>query len=334
VILLDRLRPPSPFDLEPAAYKDWLHLNVFEHATGVVGLVNLSLHGSPDDPRARAVGTALFHVPGVGWLGNAEVSGLREAKVGEAGIAMQRVALAIHYGSGTVLASADFPDDDLSLQLTASAETPAIDFEQRFPLRSGWVSWYLVPSLSVAGRLEVAGRVIDLESARAYHDHNWGRWYWGDDLGWEWSSLVGPGPERFTCVLVRTTDSAHQHIEAATLMVYAGGLRRTFRGAAVQVELVQRVERAGRRIPGPMAALHQDRIAVRLPYRMRMHAYDGIDRVELEFESSASAQVVAADPMVRGYGFINEIVGSFTGRARLGAIDRTVTGLGVLEYVI
>ncbi len=334
MILLDRLRPPSPFDLEAAAYKDWLHLNFFDHTTGSVGLINVSLHGAPDDPRSRAVGTALVHVPGVGWLGNVESSGVSEASVGDTGIAMHHVALAIHYASGTVLASADFPDDGLRLRLSSSAETAAIDFEQRFPLTSGWVSWYLVPCLSVAGRAEVAGRVIDLTTARAYHDHNWGRWYWGDDVGWEWSCFVGPGPEVFACVLVRTTDSGHRQLGACTLMVYAGGLRRVFRGAAVQVEFVRRVQQLDRRIPGSMAALHQDRVALRLPYRMLVRAYDGIDNVELEFETTSSAQLVAADPMARGYAFVNEIVGSFTGRARLGVEDRTVSGLGVLEYVI
>jgi hypothetical protein len=31
-------------------YKEWLHLNFFDHASGAMGLINTSIHGHPRDP--------------------------------------------------------------------------------------------------------------------------------------------------------------------------------------------------------------------------------------------------------------------------------------------
>ena len=48
-------------------------------------------------------------------------------------------------------------------------------------------------------------------------------------------------------------------------------------------------------------------------------ANDGIDRVSVQFVSTAAAQLVAADPTVRGYGFIHEIVGEFSSSSEADA---------------
>ena len=64
----DALRPPPLTDPDVQAYKDWLHLNVFDHASGAVMLFNGSLHGAPADRRARTIGTALVHLPDGRWM--------------------------------------------------------------------------------------------------------------------------------------------------------------------------------------------------------------------------------------------------------------------------
>ena len=107
-------------DPTAAAYRDWLHLNLFDHATGSVGLANVSLHGAPSDPRARAVGAALVHVPGEGWIGNLDVASVAEARVGLSSIAVEQVAVATDAVDGTVRASVRMPDDDLRLNVVAT----------------------------------------------------------------------------------------------------------------------------------------------------------------------------------------------------------------------
>ena len=81
LMALDAPRAPSALDPLAGLYKDWLHLNLFDPASGLIGLVNVAAHGAPGDPQARAVGAALVHVPGHGWAGNLEAHGARRRSV-------------------------------------------------------------------------------------------------------------------------------------------------------------------------------------------------------------------------------------------------------------
>jgi hypothetical protein len=101
----------------------------------------------------------------------------------------------------------------------------------------------------------------------------------------------------------------------------------------VTLEFEGRFGSALRRLPGALAALHQDRVRPNLPARIRLVADDGFDRLEIDFTVEAAGQLIAGDPMRPGYGFIQEMVGPF---ALTGRIDGTAVrhdGLGVFEYV-
>jgi hypothetical protein len=328
-VLVDALRPPPPLEPTRATYKDWLHLNVFDPASGVVALVNASLHGAPDDPRARAIGTALAHVPDVGWAGNVEVAGYADAALTSSGIALPQIAVALDRGA--VLASARFPDDGLVAVVTATARSAPIAIELPLPFGSGWISWTVAPRLAVSGSLRVADRDVDLSRAVAYHDHNWGRWRWGDDAGWEWGAFAAAddGP---LIVVARTCDRAHRALGPALCVVDAPAGRRTF-AAGASLALDGRLAARARRLPGALAALHQDRSAPPLPSRVRLRAGDGIDAIELEFRPRAAAQLIAAEPTARGYGFVHELAGSFVAHGRLAGAPFACEGLGVFEYV-
>ena len=123
-MITDILRPPAPGDPTAEAYKDWLHLNIFDRASGLTAIVNVSLHGALDDPRARAAGTALFALPGSGWIGNVEQLALRDARCGLAGLGLEHVAIAIDVARHTLLASVRWPDERVVLRVEARASSP------------------------------------------------------------------------------------------------------------------------------------------------------------------------------------------------------------------
>ena len=338
----DSLRPPAPFDPQAAAYKDWLHLNLLDHASGSVGLINVSLHGAPRDPRSRAVGTALVHVPGLGWVGNLEIRGLDEAHIGRASIGLEQVALAVDHPSDTLLASVRDPDNHLLVRVTAEMAAPPIIVEEQLPLGHGWISWYVAPRLTVTGEWTVGQGQGDLSASSAYHDHNWGRWHWGDDLGWEWGCFLTPwtpsdrtkaASPPVAVVFSITTDRSHHRTGQPSLTIVAGRRRRTFRGPAIGFDYEGTLDMIERRIPGALAALHQDHAHVRLPKRLTIQADDGLDCATLEFTGRSAAQLITGDPMVRGYSFIHEIAGQFTCAGRLGGLEVSGSGLGVFEYV-
>ena len=185
--------------------------------------------------------------------------------------------------------------------------------------------------MAVCGSVSVAGRALDLSGATAYHDHNWGRWHWGDDLGWEWGCFASASGLSF--VLSRTTDRAHRKTSRPLFVVQRGARRRVFAGRTVEIGFDGQLDAEPRRIPGSLAALHTDRAAPRLPARLRVRVDDGADHIELEFHARACAQLIAADPVERGYGFIHELVGEFSSASRIGGEEREETGLAVVEYV-
>jgi hypothetical protein len=332
MIAFDMLRPPAPFDPSAVAYKDWLHLNILDHDSGAIGLVNTSLHGSPRDPRSLALGTALVHVPDDGWMGNVEVRSLRDIRFGLTNVSLASVAVAIDHRAGLALASAHFPDDRLSATIRAEARSEALDIELPLPLGTGWISWYVVPRLEPHGSLVAGGRRIDLQRASAYHDHNWGRWHWGDDFGWEWG-VFQSRTSTPAFVFARTTDREHSCLGPALLMVETSSGRRTFPSHAVSVALSGLLQDPVRRLPGAVAALRSDRASPQLPSRMVITALEGNDRLRLLFDARAAAQLIAADPMRPGYTFLHELVGSFTASGEVLGQEVASSGLAVVEYV-
>jgi len=332
MILLDSLRPPTLMDPSVGAYKDWLHLNVFDHAASSVGLINVSLHGAPDDKRSRAVGVALVCQPDVGWFGNLEIRGIEEAVIGRASIAMEHTALAVQANTGTVMASVQDPHSALAARVTATAAAPPINGDEKLSLGGGWISWYAVPRLTLVGDWTISGQHTNLKTASAYHDHNWGRWHWGDNLGWDWGCFLTPGSEGVGFVLSRTCDRAHRIFGKHNLVVQVAKKRRTFAGSAVTLDYSGTLEIA-RRIPGALAALHHDHAGIKLPNYLEINADDGMDRANVQFSAHSAVQLILADPQVRGYSFIHEMAGSFNCSGCIGGTEIYDSGLGILEMV-
>lgn len=328
----DTLRPPGPFDSARFLYKDWLHLNLFDHDSGSIGLFNISLHGAPEDPRSVAVGTALFDIPGSAWVGDTEVRRMSEASLGLSSVGLETLALDADLPSSALRVSARM-EGGIQARFRASALSRPIRVERRHPFGSGWISWLVIPRLSVDGRVGVDDRTLDLRESRAYFDHNWGRWAWGDDIGWEWGTFVPRSEEGPNIVLARTTNRDHTEGSPPYLSVDVPSGRRSFLGRSVTIEMGAWAERRVQRLPGAMAALHQDRQAPMLPGRVRIRADNGLDHIDVEFRKRSGAQLVAGEPTRRGYTFIHELAGDFLAEGRIGGKNVTADGLAVFEYV-
>jgi hypothetical protein len=327
---LDGLRAPSALDPFAGLYKDWLHLNLFDAASGLIGLVNVAAHGAPGDPLARAVGAALVYVPDHGWAGNVEAMALSDASFAEHGIGLRSVAMGLD--DLVVLASARLPQDDLELTVTARATTSPLTVPLRLPLGDGWISWSAVSHLAASGSAVVAGRTIPLDGCDAYHDHNWGRWRWGDDIGWRWGCFLAAGGDP-SFVIGRTYDRLHRAGGRPVLLVHCGGRRRLFTGSTVRIDTAGALDARPRRLPGALAALHVDRARPALPAEVHVDVDDARGRVRLRFRAAAAAQLIAAEPGEHGFGFIHELPGTFEASGSIGGAAFDVEGLGIYEHV-
>jgi hypothetical protein len=322
--------PPPPYDPLRAAYKDWLHVNFFDRESGCVGLINASLHGDPADARALAVGAALIHVPDIGWIGNIESSPASTARIAAASLALPNVAIAVDAALNRVSASARI--GALEIDIETTAQSSGYELQQPVPFGSGWISWSVVPRLSVRGSVRFDRQTIRLDNASAYHDHNWGRWHWGDDARWEWGAFHADGGSTF--VFARPTDLARNALAPPTVMVDARGRRDVFSGTGVDVAYEGTLSNRLRRLPGALAAMHQDRARPRLPARVHLRCADGTDRVAINFTATAAAQLIAGDPVVPGYRFIHELAGTFEATGSIGGASVECRGLGVFEYLL
>jgi hypothetical protein len=327
--LADHLRPPGAGDPTAVAYKDWLHLNLFDHDRGRTGLINLSLHGAPRAASSLAVGAALVEDPHAGWVGNVIVRSRADSAVRETSIALDDAALALEPTSGRLLASVRRAEDGLVVTAAARPATQPFAAERPHPFGSGWIGWRVVPRLELSGTADVLDTAIDLSGWVAYHDHNWGRWHWGDDIGWEWGAFAAADGTTF--VLACTTNRAHTRSGPPLLVADVAGTRRVFTGPRLRLQWSGPSQSPRRRLPGALAALHTDRIAARVPQRLAIEADDGVDSIELHFTSRSTAQLILTDPSRPGASFLHELAGTFTADGRMRGIDSHVDGLAVVE---
>lgn len=328
---LDTLRPPSPADPSARAYKDWLHLNVFLPEEEAVAIVNVSMHGPPHDARARAVGVALLGQSGGDWSGGIEIAGQDEVTVDPQGVFMQTVSLAATRDGRALKAAVRRAGDGLEADVTAVPVLRPVAFDLTAPFGSGWIGWRAVPLLRLSGRLRLDGRDVSLESAYGYHDHNWGRWLWGDDAAWEWGAFVLSGP--IAVIVARSCDRAHERLGPPQVFLVHGGKVHLFAPARVEMVLGSRHPGLERRLPGALAAIHPDRRTPDLPARIEVRAEGPSGAFELVFEAGSAAQLILAEPTAPGTGFINEIAGTCRLTGRLDGTTVREAGIGIFEYV-
>ncbi len=327
----DALRPSSDGDLSAALAKDWQHLNVFDHATGVTGIVNASLHGRPGDLRAFAAGAALFHSPELGWMGDARVTPMEDAVTGVHSIAFDWLGFAVSPGTGAVAASVRLPGA-IMLNLEANSVSKPVEVDVQVPFGSGWISWYIIPRLTVKGSLRLGSTSGErnLDTASAYHDHNWGRWAWGEDIGWEWAVCVA-GDDGSVFELSRATNRSHRS-GVTSLIVLLDGRRRIYRGAALTVTRTGRLGPPERRVPGALAALHADRRTPVLPRHIRITLDDGLDHAVIDISATTAAQLIIAEPTRPGASFIHELAGTFRCSGQFGRRRVETSGLAMFEH--
>lgn len=332
--MIDTLRPPLRSDPSASAYKDWFHLNFSDRASGTIGLVNVSLHGSPWDQRARALGTVMVHSPECGWISHVDNMSYSDANLAPAVLALRDVAIAVDGQKKIIHASIRGEPNLFQARLMAEPASRSFSVEQKIPLGKGWISWSVRPRMKLGGEWIIKGRRTLLTDSSAYYDHNWGRWHWGDDFGWEWGCFFGASnnSQDPTLVFARTTDRAHRRGEPF-LLVDSGAVRRHFSRGDIAVKFAGRFDLALHRVPGAMAALHQDMAEPALPTTVEIIATRGPDSVIVTFGARAAAQFITADPTVPGYGYIHEIFGEYSSSGLLRGVPFESKGLAVFEYV-
>ena len=225
--------PASPAAATPD-WKDWFHLVLLHAASGTRAIANINLAGG--GAAAVLEWTLVVHAPGE----PSRLYGTSRSHPWRAGMVQARpLAIRGHEASygfdGHQIALRIAPRDiDLHLDLVARPAAKPLLVTEGAPFGSGFIGWGIVPVLEAEGQLVACGTSWQIDSSWfCYHDHNFGRFQWGEDFGWEWlvAHALGEGAEPLTIVVDWRTDRAHTTgILPHVLVITGGQLRKLFLG--------------------------------------------------------------------------------------------------------
>lgn len=308
---VDALAPPGgalPFD---GRYKEWYHFNVRVDDTELI--VNLGVAGTDGrEGRTRGTTILLAHRPAAGWVGGVDAHPESAVHPGR-GVDLRVGRCALRYDGVRYHLDASLRDGRMAIEAQLSPLSYPVPIRNRVPFGSGSNDWIVVPRLEATGEARVAGDTYALDRAPAYHDHNRGRWYWGDELGWEWGYARESGrPGGFTVVFERVTDRFHEPIGEGTLLVWEGErIAKAFTGGNLRVVPdPASVLLPAPRVP-PVLDLLRGTGRAAVPREITVHAREADDWMELVFTPIGALQLLLPHERGDGYATLYELAGHY-----------------------
>lgn len=316
----------------PVPRKEWHHFIVHGHGARVIVNFSLSDHqvGSSDVPVPRVI-VLTHHREWGGWIDEVEPT--------DVGFAPDRLAASfgenrVAFEEGGYNIELDMPGSGVQGWLRFVPTSESFLMNNLILGSSGRLSWLIVPRLRVDGQLKAGGVEFSMRGAEGYHDHNWGRFRWGDGFGWDWGSMLPASTsERLSAVLWRVTDRGHTKVVTQGLALWRDGRPLvTFRDADLKVE-VEGFLREGPRVTVPSTmALLSSGTAADVPRRMLMMGRRGHDHVVAEFAPSEFGRIaIPSEVPDRKAVALHEISGEISVRGVVSGEEIELGGTGVFE---
>ncbi|ORV82009.1 hypothetical protein AWC11_25405 [Mycobacterium interjectum] len=330
----DFLRAPVLAAARPAGFKEWQHFVV--HGRGVRLLINFSLNNevlARDEVRLAPRVIVIAHDEN--WTGAIErFDGCAlnvSANLGELTIGANRMTIT---PDGYHVAI-DLPDNGIRGELHfTSASRPFVVRNE--PAGAGRVSWLFVPRLRADGWLRIGDREHRMDNDLAYHDHNWGRFQWGDDFGWTWGTILPTRPgDPWSMVSVHITDRRRLRSLSRSLYVWHHDEPAAiFRHAAVQARTHGLLDRAADCTLPPAMRLLLGGEVPGVPERIEITATRAGDRVHAEFRSRSYARLAQpSEVRLDRSTVLCEADGAVRASGTVNGEDFDFAGTGVFEFL-
>lgn len=312
---LSRPRVPPP---DPARYSEWHHFNFNDDANGLYGIFNLALSGDVTDPELSRAGVSLVVSEKGRWRGTMNLHGTEEAVFEPGAIDLRVGASAVRWVDGRYAVKGTLKDGSVRIDAAWTPQAEGV----RVDNIGGLVSTFILPRLVVEGTLVVDGRQYRLEGATGYHDHNWGHWTWGRDMGWDWGYLIesprdaaaAPGDRAaLSIVFGQVTDASRASAQSdLVLVIWVGGrCTQVFLDDAVRISTGGELSASSvPRVPGVLALLEGRRRPV--PRRLEIRAEDGDDWIEVSMEAEHALQFLIPHTGGEGTTSVSELVGRYS----------------------
>jgi hypothetical protein len=309
---LDAFHPPTPADPEGQLYKEWHHFVFLDSDNKLFGLLNFSLIGGPYS-RGGAIAsiTALFSRNDRRWSGNIEshTSDFFRFSPLNPGVQIDRSVLL--YDGGEYRLSGQLRSQSIFFDLHFEVVSPPM-LATFSPFATGYSRWLVVPRLIVRGVVSLDGSRINLTSAVGYHDHNWGRFRWGDPFGWDGGLFLEPrdGPNDPLSILVIRYLHRGRHDLVDSVMYLASDTIpfTTILGTDVRVDVERTSGSAVRKFPGTANIMFPE---LHRPVSSRMVAVGRTPEraVSIDFRPQDVCQLVCVDTTGSGITVLDEMFG-------------------------
>ncbi|OBC11595.1 hypothetical protein A5784_34350 [Mycobacterium sp. 852013-50091_SCH5140682] len=328
----DFLRAPVLAAAQPAGFKEWHHFVV--HGRTGRFLINFSLAcEDTSSGHSRMAPRVIVIAHDRQWTGAverfAETALDISADLGACSIGANRMT--VRPDGYEVLV--DLPGIGGELRLTPVSRPFAVNNQ---PVGQGRMSWLFVPRLRADGWLRIAGREHRLDADLAYHDHNWGRFRWGDDFGWTWGTILPSAPgDPWSAVLLQMTDRHRLRFLSQALYVWHHDEPAAiFRHAEVRIRTSGRLGRAPDcTLPPPMRLLIDGDVPG-VPELVEVSATRAGDTVHAEFRPQSYARLAQPSEVSLDR---STVLCEASGTARMtGSINGATidfTGTGVFEFL-
>lgn len=312
---LSNLRIPFEHKNCPPDWKDWYHFILIEPSNGTRILFNISLSGRPGageiqvslvvkQVNLKRKFETFAEVRSVAWE-NEMVTRFPLA------ISTPKVKFQVNDGVSSIFVVGTHQDFHINFSAKPKADTFLIDENAKFG--NGFIGWGFIPSMSINGSYTLCGKKYTIQKDwYCYHDRNFGRFRWGEDIGWEWMIANFIGNDNLPYHLVFDQRTSKDHSEKGFQYVFIFRdckLRKVFVGDTLKINWIrEKKPSTPLRLPGNMASVFFSQPSAKIE-TIEINAQDDKDFIDFIFKTNKDFQLIVPDYELKQFTVMEEISG-------------------------
>jgi hypothetical protein len=319
-------------DDQLARYSEWHHFNFNDDVNGLYGIVNLAISGDMENTDTGRVALSLVVCERGRWRGTMTMYRAGEASFTSGEVDLEVGPNSVRLQEGCYVVAGSLKDQSVAVNATWRPLCSGV----RVNNIGGMISTFIIPRMSVEGTLRIEGRSYRLNGATGYHDHNWGYWNWGKDLGWDWGYILEERADDhdspLSIVFGQVTDATRAAARSDMVLIVWEGARLTqvFLDDTVEIT-TSGVLPAYRvpQIPGLLSFLQLKRREV--PRSLVIHASDTADALQLYMNVDNGLQFLLPQPVGTGITTVSELLGRYQVKGTLDGRPLDFSYVGFAE---
>ena len=312
---LESLRIPIENNDCPPDWKDWYHYILIDPSGGTKILMNISLSGLPG---AGEIQVSLV-VKQMGIKKEIETYAEVRSVPWEIGM-VKRYPLAIITSNVQFRVKDGYSrifmtgkNQDFHLDFIARPNADAFLIDEKAKFGNGFIGWGFVPSMSISGSYNICGKEYKIHKDwYCYHDRNFGRFRWGEDIGWEWMVANFKGNDNLSYQLIFDQRTNKDHTEKGFQYIFIfcnTKLKKVFVGNTLRLKWERENHSSTPlRLPGNMASVFSSQTSAKIN-TIEISARDDRDFVNFIFKTKKDFQLIVPDYEFRQFTVMEEVSG-------------------------